>query len=283
MSHWRGGGFEHSVLRKTPAFWLSRCLDHVDFPVAGIRKNRHEAAYLSSHTSLRRLPLKMLMTMNVSPLKYGCQQTPPRPAGTDGSWTLRRREPDSNNRSRSCERSLSCCRRGRRTDKLDEVIKHRSSRETTMVGRGASLRPSLSRRDRWFEPGSLLLRLTTNSNRVGCWTGRSGRVPAKAGHFAAIAEFPKEIDSRARWRKAPAVRRHERWATPPEKHCCLFDDLVGTGEDRGRDRQAECLGGHAGLGCGLDPAHPMGAGLLMSGSSLPAGKGGRSPAHANST
>jgi hypothetical protein len=28
---------------------------------------------------------------------------------------------------------------GRRTDKLDGVIKHRSSRETTMVGRGASL------------------------------------------------------------------------------------------------------------------------------------------------
>ena len=43
-----------------------------------------------------------------------------------------------------------------RTDKLDGVIKHRSSRETTMVGRGASLgRPSLSRRDRWFESGSL--------------------------------------------------------------------------------------------------------------------------------
>ena len=49
-----------------------------------------------------------------------------------------RREPDSNHRSRSCERSLGCCRRGRRTDELDGAIKHRSSRETTMVGRGAS-------------------------------------------------------------------------------------------------------------------------------------------------
>ena len=37
------------------------------------------------------------------------------------------------------KRSLGCCRRGRRTDKLDGAIKHRSSRETTMVGRGASL------------------------------------------------------------------------------------------------------------------------------------------------
>jgi len=42
-----------------------------------------------------------------------------------------------------------------RTDKLDGVIKHRSSRETTMVGRGASLDGPLSRRDRWFESGSL--------------------------------------------------------------------------------------------------------------------------------
>jgi len=33
-----------------------------------IRKRRHEAAYLSSHTSSRRLPLKMLVTMIVSPL-----------------------------------------------------------------------------------------------------------------------------------------------------------------------------------------------------------------------
>ena len=38
-----------------------------------------------------------------------------------------------------------------RTDKLDAVIKPKSSREATMVGRGASPRPSLSRRDRWFE------------------------------------------------------------------------------------------------------------------------------------
>jgi hypothetical protein len=33
-----------------------------------MRKKRHEAAYLSSHTSSRRLPLKMLVTMIVSPL-----------------------------------------------------------------------------------------------------------------------------------------------------------------------------------------------------------------------
>ena len=37
------------------------------------------------------------------------------------------------------KRSLGCCRRGRRTDKLDGALKHRSSRETTMVGRGVSL------------------------------------------------------------------------------------------------------------------------------------------------
>ena len=35
-----GGGFKHSVPRNTPAFWSSRCLDHVDFPVAG---NQEEA------------------------------------------------------------------------------------------------------------------------------------------------------------------------------------------------------------------------------------------------
>ena len=34
---------------------------------------------------------------------------------------------------------LAVAERRYRTDKLDGVIKHRSSRETTMVGRGASL------------------------------------------------------------------------------------------------------------------------------------------------
>src|SRR6516162_4659526 len=58
-------------------------------------------------------------------------------AGTDGSWTLRWREPDSNHRSRSCEKSLAVADERCRIDKLDGVIKHRSSRETTMVGRGA--------------------------------------------------------------------------------------------------------------------------------------------------
>src|SRR6516165_12602792 len=43
----------------------------------------------------------------------------------------------------------------RRTDKLDGVIKHRSSRETTMVGRGASLdgRLFLSGTDRRYGAG----------------------------------------------------------------------------------------------------------------------------------
>src|SRR6516162_6842962 len=53
--------------------------------------------------------------------------------------TPRWREVDSNHRSRSAK-GLSAVAEGRsRTDKLDRVIKHRSSRETTMVGRGASL------------------------------------------------------------------------------------------------------------------------------------------------
>src|SRR5215813_5469210 len=43
---------------------------------------------------------------------------------------------------------------GRRTDKLDGVIKHRSSRETTMVGRGTSLH------------GRLFLSGTDDSNPV---------------------------------------------------------------------------------------------------------------------
>jgi hypothetical protein len=73
---WREGGFQHSVPRKTPAFWLSRCLDHVDFPLAGIRKRRHEVAYLSSHTSSRRLPLKMLVTMKRQPLEVGLPADP---------------------------------------------------------------------------------------------------------------------------------------------------------------------------------------------------------------
>ena len=67
------------------------------------------------------------------------RQTEAKNTSRSGSQLTRRwREPDSNQLSRSCERSLGCCRRGRRTDKLDRVIKRRSSRETTMVGRGAS-------------------------------------------------------------------------------------------------------------------------------------------------
>jgi hypothetical protein len=42
----------------------------------------------------------------------------------------------------------------RRTDKLDGVIKHRSSRETTMVGRGAS--PTAASRLAWNEECLLL-------------------------------------------------------------------------------------------------------------------------------
>jgi len=56
-----------------------------------------------------------------------------------------------------------------RTDKLDGVIKRRSSRETTMVGRGASLDGRLFLGgDRWFESGSL-------QRRVALQTGPAGR------------------------------------------------------------------------------------------------------------
>jgi hypothetical protein len=48
--------------------------------------------------------------------------------------TPRWREPDSNHRSRSCENGLAVV--VGRTDRLDGLIKHRSSRATTMVGRG---------------------------------------------------------------------------------------------------------------------------------------------------
>ena len=69
--------------------------------------------------------------------------------------TRRWREPDSNHRSRSCERSLGCGDERYRTDKLDGVIKHRSSRETRMVGRGATLdgRLFLSGTDRRYGAG----------------------------------------------------------------------------------------------------------------------------------
>src|SRR3954454_10338279 len=46
----------------------------------------------------------------------------------------------------------------------------------------------------------------------------------------------------ARWRAAPALTRHDRWVTwPPNEHSCSLDDLVGAGEDRRGDRQAEGL------------------------------------------
>src|SRR6516225_3449659 len=66
-----------------------------------------------------------------------------------------RRPPHSVYRSRSCERSLGCGDERYRTDKLDGVIKHRSSRETTMAGRGASLdgRPFLGGTDRRYGAG----------------------------------------------------------------------------------------------------------------------------------
>src|SRR5437762_7351837 len=52
---------------------------------------------------------------------------------------ISRRPPHSIYRSRSCER-LSAVIEGRcRTDKLDGVIKHRSPRAATMVGRRAAL------------------------------------------------------------------------------------------------------------------------------------------------
>jgi hypothetical protein len=50
------------------------------------------------------------------------------------------------------------------TDKLDGVIKRRSSRETTMVGRGASLDGRLPR-NRWFESGSLQRRVARSPKR----------------------------------------------------------------------------------------------------------------------
>src|SRR6516162_4823276 len=49
------------------------------------------------------------------------------------------RPPHSVYRSRSWERPLVVAEGRSRTDKLDGVIKHRSSRETTMVGHGATL------------------------------------------------------------------------------------------------------------------------------------------------
>src|SRR6516162_5082228 len=71
---------------------------------------------------------------------------------------LPRRPPHSVYRSRSWERPLVVAEGRSRTDKLDGVIKHRSSRETTMVGH-VSPPPSLSRRDRWFESTPLQRRV----------------------------------------------------------------------------------------------------------------------------
>jgi len=62
------------------------------------------------------------------------------------------RPPHTVYRSRSCERPLVVAEGRSRTDKLDGVIKHRPSRETTMVGRRASLH------------GHLLLGGTDDSN-----------------------------------------------------------------------------------------------------------------------
>src|SRR6516164_3753976 len=65
-------------------------------------------------------------------------------------------------------KGLSAVAEGRRlTDKLDGVIKHRSSRETTMVGRGASL------------DGRLFLGGTDGSNSVPS-SGESGELPYSA-------------------------------------------------------------------------------------------------------
>ena len=61
-------GFKHSVPRKTPRSGRLGVSITSTFLSREIRKRRHEAAYLSSHTSSRRLPLKMLVTMIVSPL-----------------------------------------------------------------------------------------------------------------------------------------------------------------------------------------------------------------------
>ena len=61
-----------------------------------------------------------------------------RPTKAERVWTRCWREPDLNHRSRLVKGLLSADERCR-TDKLDGVIKHRSSRKTTMVGRGATL------------------------------------------------------------------------------------------------------------------------------------------------
>ena len=66
----------------------------------------------------------------------------PRPSGTGGLQTHRWREPDSNHRSRSCERSLGCCRREMPLASPAEASAlNRSSLSKTGIRPSASPRP----------------------------------------------------------------------------------------------------------------------------------------------
>jgi len=103
-----------------------------------------------------------------------------------------------------CEKGLSAV--AGRTDKLDGVIKHRSSRETTMVGREPPPpRPSLSRRDRWFE--SILLQRRVRVSRIG---GDMG-----AALDAAQAMKAYTISNRGTWLRFANKRRF---------HCAVESD-----------------------------------------------------------
>ena len=109
-----------------------------------------------------------------------------------------RRPPHSVYRSRSWERPLVVAEGRSRTDKLDGVIKHRSSRETTMVGHGASLH------------GRLFLDGTNGSNPLPSSAGsianlfsatRVGFAPTGLPSIASDGFSPDA----SRWQRALAV------------------------------------------------------------------------------
>jgi hypothetical protein len=134
--------------------------------------------------------------------------------------TLRWREPDSNHWSHSLPKVSRLLPAG--PISWTGVIKHRSFRETTMVGRGPPPpRPSLSRRDRWFE--SIFL-------QRGVCELRYGRTPDPGGgglahqrrEDAGIMEYPARLRIRRRrspQRLPPKVRSGQSY---PKSLCTSF-------------------------------------------------------------